>query len=611
MNLPSGESTKTYCAILCADIVNYSRLTEENEGKTHELLTQRFKIINNIVSGKKGTTVRMRGDSVMAIFPTTEEALYCATEIQTAAANLNNHLQPNERIHFRVGISYGQVMLDEGEPYGNEVNVTARLQELATPDGIYLSEQARNQLTRYIPFTIEYVARTRVANIKQPMKIYKISSLPRLRKKPSKSFNKWLRIQSVNADSLVKLSIALSASSLVALVLTIGLLVFEYFPEIKSTPDHSLSNTVNQQSKNDSQTTINKVIGLDASKEITNLLAQATSYLIDGRLILPEKNNALNTYHKVLELDDKNKEAHFGIQQIYQHYLVLAKDKLRIRDYKAAAMNLEAAQAVSPEKSEAYMLHIQLLGQRHTEKVVALNEMQQLLKKQYENKVRKYQLNQVKREEYELVNNRLAERNQDLEEKLSLQLAELKKIKDINQVKFSEPANNVYKSIEDDIEQNPKILLNVNISKSSNVYNHDPSQVSQWLTNELSKAISIYNRNKENNQFNIAGINTNLELTNYSLDTLCSNDKLKDVNKFKNIVIEVNLLTNGMWWDGLQLSVINCGNKFVSKAFIPSFTPQTASMHRPWISSELRSNLNDIMHTLIEEVTLSEGGKDV
>ncbi len=600
MNLPSGKTTKNNCALLCADIVNYTELTENNEVRTHELLTQRFSAIEEIVSSKQGSIVRLRGDSVMATFSSTEEALYCAAEIQTAAINLNNHLEIEEQIHFRIAISYGQVMIDEGEPYGIEVNVTARLQELASPDEIYLSEQARNQLTRYVPFTIEYVTITRVASVKQATKIFKISGLPKQNYKSPKMLNKWLRIESVNANSLVKLSIALSASSLVALALTIGLLVFEYSPVRNNSIDYLLTSEINQKTNNKNQSVASEIYDTRNNETINNLLTQATSHLIDGKLILPKERNALDIYRKILELEKNNKDAKFGISKIYQHHISLAKDQLDKKEYEAAAKNVITAQSISPEKSDAYLLKIQLLRLRHTEKITALNEMQKLLEKQYENELKHYQEDQIKRAEYELLNEKLVERNEHLEAKLSVQLAELKKQQNINQMVFSDAQNIALLNRENNFDDRVKILLNINISKATNAYGHNAAHVSQWLTKELTDAIDLYNLNG-NSRIEIAAVNTNIGAKKKVYKAHCSNFKFKDSKKHNNVIIGINLLANAVWWEGLQFSIFNCKTKIISKAFIPGFTPISSSTSEPWVSKELRGDLHDIVHSLIDE----------
>ncbi len=433
MNLPSGKLTQIKCAILLADIVNYSELTETNETKTHENLTQRFRVIKKIVKSKRGTIVRLRGDSVMATFPTSEEAVYCASEIQTAATNLNNHSPTSEQINFRIGVNYGYIVLDEGEPYGNEVNITARLQELATPNDIYLSEQAHLQLNKYIPFSISYVAKFRVPNIKQPIKVYKICNLPKIKSASVDSLNKWLRIKAANVDSLIKLSIALSASSLAALMLTIGLLVFNDAPFWENISNLNKIDSTDQTLSSDDPIIANNSQDLGDNESIKELHALATSHLIKGRLNSPRGDNALETYQKILLIDGDNSEAQFGISRIYQHYTSLAESQLRTNNYEAATEYLQIAQTISPNKSEAYLLQIRLLGQRHQEKILALSDMQDMLKNQYEKKIKYFHIGQAKQEEYVLLNQQLIDRNKALQAKLAMQLESINKQKQLNQ----------------------------------------------------------------------------------------------------------------------------------------------------------------------------------
>ena len=141
-NIKRTESLQL--AILCADIFEYSKHTNEDQEGTHKNLQDRFSIVEEIVKRNNGSIIRMHGDSLLITFEHVRNAIYCATEIQTSSHEHNFKIPLNNELLFRIGISYGEVICQEQEPYGAPVNIAKRLEELARPGGIYLSDSAHS-----------------------------------------------------------------------------------------------------------------------------------------------------------------------------------------------------------------------------------------------------------------------------------------------------------------------------------------------------------------------------------------------------------------------------------------------------------------------------------
>ena len=161
-------------AILYADVADYSRLTGENEDATHRRLSEYLDLVSNSISHHQGTVVHYAGDAVLADFSTVTNALECATSIQNDLSNRNQDLPGEHRVNFRIGINLGEVIVDRGDIYGNDVNIAARLESLADAGGICVSEAVRTAIGNKLPLDYEFMGEQSVKNIKQPIRAYQV-----------------------------------------------------------------------------------------------------------------------------------------------------------------------------------------------------------------------------------------------------------------------------------------------------------------------------------------------------------------------------------------------------------------------------------------------------
>ena len=161
-------------AILYADVAGYSRLMGDNEDRTHRLLRDYLDLIATIVSSNSGRVVHYAGDAVLAEFSTATQALECSVNIQNKLKAKNLKIRVNEQIRFRIGVNLGEVIVDRNDIYGDGVNVAARLESLATPGGVCISESVKAAVGNKLSYRYEFMGERHVKNIAQPVRLYRV-----------------------------------------------------------------------------------------------------------------------------------------------------------------------------------------------------------------------------------------------------------------------------------------------------------------------------------------------------------------------------------------------------------------------------------------------------
>jgi len=162
-------------AILAADVARYSRLMGEDEEGTHAALTAlRREVSDPKIAEHRGRIVKTTGDGLLVEFPSVVDAVRCAVELQREMALRNGGVAKERRIEFRIGINLGDIIIDEHDIYGDGVNVTARLEALAEPGGIWVSGVVRDQVRDKVDFGFEDLGEQQVKNIARPVRVYRI-----------------------------------------------------------------------------------------------------------------------------------------------------------------------------------------------------------------------------------------------------------------------------------------------------------------------------------------------------------------------------------------------------------------------------------------------------
>jgi class 3 adenylate cyclase len=164
-----------FVACLHADVSGYSRLITDDAEETVRQLTAYQRMIGDLVATHGGRVINVAGDSLLAAFPTVPPAVRCAVEVQRQLLAQNTGLPPHRRMQFRVGIDYGDVIVEDGRLYGECVNVATRVQEIAAPGRICLTESAFDRVAPLL-LPCDYLGERRVKNIEKPLRVYQIRS---------------------------------------------------------------------------------------------------------------------------------------------------------------------------------------------------------------------------------------------------------------------------------------------------------------------------------------------------------------------------------------------------------------------------------------------------
>lgn len=160
--------------ILFADAVGYSRLMGEDEEGTLAALKESRRIVDRLVGEQRGRVFGGAGDSVLAEFQNPVSAMAAALAIQEETGRVNADRPSDRRMLFRIGVNIGDVLVDGENLFGDGVNVAARLEALAQPGGIAMSEAVREHVKDKLPVRIEDFGERRLKNIVRPVHVYRV-----------------------------------------------------------------------------------------------------------------------------------------------------------------------------------------------------------------------------------------------------------------------------------------------------------------------------------------------------------------------------------------------------------------------------------------------------
>jgi adenylate cyclase len=161
-------------AILYADVAGYSRLTGADEDATHKTLNKYLDLFSQTIESHHGQVMHYAGDAILARFEAAVDALSCASVVQQQLAEYNEDLPENSQLHFRIGLNLGDVIEDRGEIYGDGVNIAARLESLADPGGICVSDAIRSAVQKKLDLTYEEMGDQSLKNIEEPVRAYRV-----------------------------------------------------------------------------------------------------------------------------------------------------------------------------------------------------------------------------------------------------------------------------------------------------------------------------------------------------------------------------------------------------------------------------------------------------
>ena len=162
-------------AILAADVAGYSRLTGADEEGTHVRLKEHLRLfIDPKIGEHRGRVVKNTGDGMLAEFGSVVDAVRCAVDVQRGMAERNAETPQEKRLEFRIGINVGDVISDDGDIFGDGVNIAVRLEEIAEPGGICVSRRVQEFAEGQIDLTFEDVGDQKLKNIALPVRVYRV-----------------------------------------------------------------------------------------------------------------------------------------------------------------------------------------------------------------------------------------------------------------------------------------------------------------------------------------------------------------------------------------------------------------------------------------------------
>ena len=168
------------------DLAGYTALTQRNEALAMQLLEEHRKLVRPFFPKHNGREIKTIGDAFLVEFASALEATRCAFDIQQSLNELNSGRQEDKRVLLRVGIHLGDVIHDQNDVYGDAVNIASRIEPLASPGGICVSQQVYDQIRNKFEFPLSTLGERTLKNVSEPVEVYRVI-LPWERKTESES----------------------------------------------------------------------------------------------------------------------------------------------------------------------------------------------------------------------------------------------------------------------------------------------------------------------------------------------------------------------------------------------------------------------------------------
>ena len=194
--MPTGDGSshvvRRLAAILCGDIVGYSRLMGFDEEGTHaRVIHHRREIIEPTIAEHHGRIIKHTGDGFLAMFESPLEATRCAIVIQQSVSARNMSLPDQSRVEYRMGVNLGDVIVDEDDIYGDGVNIASRLETSAAPGTVNISGGVYEQIKNKLVCGYQSLGDEKLKNITDPVRIYRVLPDPAAVSKVSKRGGRW------------------------------------------------------------------------------------------------------------------------------------------------------------------------------------------------------------------------------------------------------------------------------------------------------------------------------------------------------------------------------------------------------------------------------------
>jgi TolB-like protein/class 3 adenylate cyclase len=176
--LATERVERRLAAILAADVAGYSRLIGMDEdGTLQAFKTIRIEQFEPTIAAHHGRLVKTTGDGFLVEFSSVVNALRCAVEVQASMTQRNADISPDRRIEFRMGINVGDIVVEDGDIFGDGVNVAARLEAIAEPGGICVSGRVQEDAAGKLDIAFEDMGEQALKNITRPVRVYRVRDI--------------------------------------------------------------------------------------------------------------------------------------------------------------------------------------------------------------------------------------------------------------------------------------------------------------------------------------------------------------------------------------------------------------------------------------------------
>ena len=163
------EPTRKLAAIVFTDIVGFTKLTAKDQSKASGLIKQQRGLFRPIVDSYNGTWVKEMGDGLLLTFDTITDAVNCCIKLQETSKQIDD-------LNLRIGIHQGEILIEENDIIGDDVNVAARIEPFSAPGGIAISNKVHDAIVRESDFTTKYLGKPKLKGVGQEVKVYCITS---------------------------------------------------------------------------------------------------------------------------------------------------------------------------------------------------------------------------------------------------------------------------------------------------------------------------------------------------------------------------------------------------------------------------------------------------
>ena len=182
------SQTRRLAAILAADVAGYSRLMGvDEEGTLERLKALRRELLDPKIAVHNGRIVKTTGDGMLVEFASVVDAVRCAVSVQQAMPERNTGIAADSRIELRIGINLGDVIVEGEDLYGDGVNIAARIEALADPGGVFVSNTVHDHVRDRLPFIFEDLGEQQVKNIARPVRVYRVRDVRAAESTPAHS----------------------------------------------------------------------------------------------------------------------------------------------------------------------------------------------------------------------------------------------------------------------------------------------------------------------------------------------------------------------------------------------------------------------------------------